>query len=170
MGLCEPYWAFCWPGGQALARYLLDHPGIARGKRVLDFGTGCGVQAIAAAMTRGHVLASDIDPLSLAATQINAQLNNVRIDLTGKDWTGTRTNRFDVVVAGDMTYEPNQATEVVAWLRRLSARGTLVLLADPGRGFLPAGAGRQLASYDAPADDDFDGSRLVPTTVLAVER
>ena len=48
IGLPPPFWAFAWAGGQALARYLLDHPDSVRGLRVLDFATGSGLVAIAA--------------------------------------------------------------------------------------------------------------------------
>ena len=50
MGLPPPFWAFAWAGGQALARYLIDNPALVRGKRALDFASGSGLVAIAAAL------------------------------------------------------------------------------------------------------------------------
>ncbi|HYA52409.1 MAG TPA: hypothetical protein VEG33_14700, partial [Streptosporangiaceae bacterium] len=48
-GLDPPFWAFAWAGGQALARYLLDHPEAVRGRQVIDIASGSGLVAIAAA-------------------------------------------------------------------------------------------------------------------------
>src|SRR5690606_11040479 len=48
IGLAPPFWAFAWAGGQALARYLLDHPDEARGRTAVDFASGSGLVAIAA--------------------------------------------------------------------------------------------------------------------------
>ncbi len=78
--LADSYWGFCWAGGQALARYVLDFPEVVAGRRVFGFGAGCGVDAIAAAKSgAGFVLASDIDPMAAEATQLNAGLNDVSV-------------------------------------------------------------------------------------------
>src|SRR5690349_24471101 len=77
--LPPPYWAFAWAGGQALARHILDHPGLVRGRSVLDFGAGSGVVAIAAAMAGAQVTAAEIDPFAAAAIALNAGLNKVEI-------------------------------------------------------------------------------------------
>src|ERR1700742_3817008 len=80
MGVPPPYWAFAWAGGQALARHVLDNPDIVRGKRVLDFGAGSGIVALAA-MKAGaaHVLAADIDEFSVAAVKANAEANALEV-------------------------------------------------------------------------------------------
>lgn len=164
LGLREPYWAFCWPGGQALARYVLDHPDLVRGRRVLDFGCGCGVVAIAAARSGASVLASDIDPLAVAATDLNAALNKVDLETTTADLVGVHDS-WDLLLAGDMSYDTALVEACAPWFTRLVESGTSVLFADPGRGFLPSAGIRQVARYDAPADDDADGTRLVPTRI-----
>src|SRR6187455_947398 len=82
-----PYWALCWPGGQAIARYLLDHPDTIRARRVIDFAAGSGVSAMAAARAgAASVVANDIDLLSLVAARLNAAANGLTIELSADDW------------------------------------------------------------------------------------
>jgi predicted nicotinamide N-methyase len=112
LGLSEPYWAFCWPGGQALARHLLDHPALVAGARVLDFGAGSGVEAIAALRAgAAHALAADIDPLAGVACRLNARLNDVALEVTDEDLVGSDRG-WDVVLVGDMFYERRLAERV----------------------------------------------------------
>jgi predicted nicotinamide N-methyase len=119
MGLPPPFWAFAWAGGQALARYILDHPEIARGKRVLDFASGSGLVAIAAALAgAAHVEASEIDEFALAAIELNAAANGVAIaprvgDIVGED------DGWGVVLAGDVSYERDMAARVTTGSRHL---------------------------------------------------
>jgi len=137
MGLPPPYWAFAWAGGQALARYILDNPGIVAGKTVLDFASGSGLVAVAAARAGAvQVTAADIDPYAAAAARLNAALNGVAIETTSRDLIGT-AGPWDVVLAGDICYEQPLAERVTAWLRDLSAAGVTVLMGDPGRTYLP---------------------------------
>lgn len=132
-----PYWAFCWAGGQALSRYLLDHPDLVRGKTVLDFAAGSGVSAIAAALCgAARVEAADIDPLARIAIALNAELNGQSVAVRDDDVVG-RPSAWDVVVAGDICYERPMTEHIFPWLCRLAAEGTLVLMADPGRAYLP---------------------------------
>ena len=132
-----PFWAFAWPGGQATARLLLDEPARVAGKRVLDFAAGCGIAAIAAAMG-GAVLdeAAEIDPLALAAVRLNAGLNGVAVATPDGDIVGAAC-RWDVILAGDVCYEAPMTAHILPWLRRMAAAGAEVLLADPGRAYLP---------------------------------
>ncbi len=82
-GVPPPYWAFAWVGGQALARYVLDHPETVRGRSVLDFGSGSGLVAIAAAKAgAASVLAADIDGIAAAAIRLNADANGVNPAIT----------------------------------------------------------------------------------------
>jgi predicted nicotinamide N-methyase len=136
--LPPPFWAFAWAGGQALARYLLDHPGEVAGRSVLDFGAGSGLVAIAAAKAGAAcVLAAEIDHFAAAAIAANAALNDVAIAVRTTDLLDTVDPRWEVVTAGDVCYERPMADRVTGWLRGLAARGTLVLLGDPGRAYLP---------------------------------
>jgi len=166
LGLAEPYWAFAWPGGQALARHLLDHPELCRGRRALDFGSGCAVQALAAAKAgAAGVLAADVDPLAGEAAAINAELNGVSgLETTTRDLIGADEG-WDLVLAGDLFYEAALARRVSGWLARLAARGATVLVGDPGRGFFDASRAERLAGYDAPADVDVDGRYRRATAV-----
>ncbi|MGP1256999.1 MAG: class I SAM-dependent methyltransferase [Kiloniellales bacterium] len=147
LGLPPPYWAFAWTGGQALARYLLDSPETVAGKRVLDFAAGSGIQAIAAARSgAAEVTASEIDPFALAAIALNARLNDVRVASRSDNLIGLDEG-WDVVLAGDVCYERPMAEAVFAWLRRLVARGALVLLGDPGRTYLPRSGLSRVTAY-----------------------
>ena len=90
IGLPPPFWAFAWAGGQALARYALDNSGLVRGKRVLDFASGSGLVAIAAAKAgAAEVAASDIDAFAIAAIEANAALNGVCVAPRLEDLIGT---------------------------------------------------------------------------------
>jgi len=137
LGVPPPYWAFAWAGGQALARYLLDSPDVVAGKRVLDFASGSGLVAIAAAKAgAATVTASDIDPFAIAAIRQNADHNAAAVDACPDDLLGTR-GPWDVVLAGDICYEQPLADRVMRWLRDLAATGIPVFLGDPGRAYLP---------------------------------
>ncbi len=139
LGIPPPYWAFAWAGGQAVARYILDNPDVVAGKRVLDFASGCGLVAIAAAKSgAASVTASDIDPFAMAAIDLNAKLNAVTITATSEDLIG-QDGPWDVVLAGDICYEQPLSDRVAQWLRRLARKGRTVRLGDPGRTYLPQG-------------------------------
>ena len=137
--LPPPFWAFAWAGGQALARFLLDHSERVAGRSVLDFAAGSGLVAIAAAKAgAASVLACEIDHFAAAAIAANAALNDVAIEVRTGDVLDTVDPRWEVVTAGDVCYERPMADRVTAWLRGLAARGALVLLGDPGRTYLPS--------------------------------
>ncbi len=144
-----PYWAFAWPGGQALARYILDHPDKVRGRRVLDFAAGCGIGALAASRAGAtHVEASDIDRLAVAAIALNASGNGAVVDATAADLVGS-TCRWDLILCGDVCYEAPMAGHIMPWLREL-ARNADVWLADPGRAYLPEDGLRAFGRYVVP--------------------
>ena len=152
IGLPPPFWAFAWAGGQALARYLLDNPEVVAGRRVLDFASGSGLVAIAAAKSgAASVLASDLDPFAIAAIPLNAAANGVAglITATAADLIGTVPD-VDLVLAADIFYERDLAAAVGDWLGRLHAAGTTVLLGDPGRSYLPRARLEAIASYAVP--------------------
>ncbi len=147
-----PFWAFAWPGSQALARYILDTPGVVEGKCVLDFGSGGGLAAIAAAHLRAAaVVAVDLDPLAAAAQQLNAELNGMQFESRCADVVDAPINA-EVVLAGDVCYEREPAERTLAWLRSVASSGVVVLLADPGRSYAPSDSQglELLATYDIP--------------------
>jgi predicted nicotinamide N-methyase len=148
VGLPPPFWAFAWAGGQGLARYVLDHPETVRGKNVLDFASGSGIVAIAAAKAGASaVLASDIDPYSLEAIALNADHNDVKLSLVGDDLTGT-PGGWDVILAGDIFYDRALADSVTGWLSAMAEQGATVLIGDPGRAYLPRDGLICKATYD----------------------
>ena len=170
-GLPPPFWAFAWPGGQALARYLLDHPGAARGRRVLDIASGSGLAAIAAALAgAAEVTACDVDPLAVAAIELNAAANGVCVTASGEDMLAAEDRPWPgagLVLIADAFYERELAAEMMRFAGRARAHGAAVLAADPGRAYLPRDLLTPLASYDVPglrALEDTDSKR---TTVWA---
>ncbi len=153
IGVPPPYWAFAWAGGQALARHVLDNPDIVAGKRVLDFGAGSGLIALAAARAgAAQVLAADIDVFVCAAARLNALANDLTIAVTSEDMIGGAAP-FDVILVGDMCYERPLAERLLAWLKASKAD---VLLGDPGRGYFPKSGITQLATYHVPTTRELE--------------
>ena len=137
-GVPPPYWAFAWAGGQALARYLLDNPRWVRGKRVLDFAAGSGLDAVAAAKAgAASVEATEVDPFACAAIRRNAAANGVDVTVREDDVVGATDRGWDVVLAGDVFYEKAMSQAVASWLSALAADGVTVILGDPGRFYRP---------------------------------
>jgi predicted nicotinamide N-methyase len=164
--LPPPYWAFAWPGGQALTRYLLDHADRMRGKRVLDFAAGSGLSAIGAKMAGAEkVQANEIDDFAIEAILLNAAVNKVAIEVLRHDLIG-RNEGWDVVLAGDVCYERPMADRVIPWLRALAGAGVTVLMGDPGRAYLPAQGLVEVASYDVPTSKELEDRELRVTRVL----
>ena len=156
-GVPPPFWAFAWAGGQALARYVLDHPAQVAGRFVLDFGAGSGLVAIAAAKAgAARVVAAEIDHFAAAAITANAALNEVAITVTTADVIDTAAPGWEVVAAGDVCYEQPMATRVAQWLAALAGRGSLVLLGDPGRAYLPANGLGERARYVVPTSRELE--------------
>ncbi len=167
IGVPPPYWAFAWAGGQALARYVLDHPDIVAGKRVLDFGAGSGLVALAAARAgAAHVVAADIDPFAIAAIARNATVNNVTVETVTDNMIGS-ARMFDVILVGDMCYERPLAERLMAWLKSSPAH---VLLGDPGRSYFPKAGLTQLASYSVPTTRELEDREIRETGVWRLDR
>lgn len=165
IGVPPPYWAFAWAGGQALARHVLDNPGLVAGKRVLDFAAGSGLVAIAAmAAGAAAVVAAEIDDLALAAIAINAAENGVRVEAAGDEILG-RDDGWEVVLVGDAFYEKPLADRLLPWLQRLAARGADVLVGDPGRSYMPKAGFAQLAIYAVPVTRALEDAEIKRTSV-----
>ena len=148
LGIGTPYWAFAWAGGQALGRYLLDNPKAVRGRKVLDFGAGSGMVGIAAAMAGAFdVFGNDIDPVAGEAMRLNAELNDVHLDILTEDVIGRTDREFEVVLVGDVFYDKGIADLVLPWLRELKALGRTILIGDPGRFYLPNLGLERIARY-----------------------
>jgi len=176
-GQPPPFWAFAWPGGQALARYVLDHPGLVAGRRVLDLGSGSGLVAIAAALAGAStVLASEIDPLAVAAIGLNARANAVPPptvlgdvldgDVPDGDGVDGGGAGAEVVLAADVWYARPLADRVLGFIERARARGACVLVGDIGRAFLPRDRFRVLDTRDIPVLADLEDATFKRTMVL----
>jgi len=165
IGLPPPYWAFAWAGGQGLARYLLDHRDVIRGKSVLDFASGSGLVAIAANKAgAGAVTASDIDPWSSMAIAMNAERNETAIAMRCDDIIGT-DDGWQVVLAGDVFYDQALAGLLIPWFDALTRRGARVLIGDPGRSYCPLDRLEELAIYQVPVTRALEDSDIKKTTV-----
>lgn len=170
IGLPPPFWAFAWAGGQALARYILDHPESVRGRRVLDFASGSGLVAIAA-MKAGaaHVDACDIDAFAAEAIALNAAANGAMVSVRLDDLIG-RDDGWDVICAGDVCYEQAMAQSVIGWLSGLAARGAQVLIGDPGRSYLPKDRLAEVASYQVPVTRTLEDAEIKKSSVWRLRR
>jgi predicted nicotinamide N-methyase len=166
LGLPPPYWSYAWAGGQALARYLLDHPQEVAGRRVIDFATGSGVVAIAAVLAgAADVLASDIDPFCEAAAGLNAELNAVSFGFTGANLLTAPAPAADLILAGDVWYRGGLAEDVMRWLKAARAAGARVVLGDPGRIHFPKDGVVRLAEYAVPTIGALEGADVMGAVV-----
>jgi predicted nicotinamide N-methyase len=167
-GLSPPFWAFAWPGSEALARYVTDRPALVAGRRVLDFAAGCGLAAIAAAKAgAAQVEAAEIDPLACAAIALNAQLNDCRIEVLQGDVVG-QPCRWDVILTGDVCYEAPMTRHILPWLRRC-ARTAGVLIADPGRAYRPRDGIQALGRMAIPTSLELEESSTRLVTLLQLQ-
>jgi predicted nicotinamide N-methyase len=158
-----PFWAAAWPGGQALARYVLDHPDLVRGRSVLDLGSGSGLVAVAAALAgAANVLASEVDPYGMAAVRLNAVVNGVEGITAVGDLLDGEPPDVSVVLAGDVCYDRLMTERVLPFLEAARRRGIDVLIGDPGRPYLPHDRLTSLSVVDVP---DTEGSQMRSTTV-----
>ncbi|MCX7339846.1 MAG: 50S ribosomal protein L11 methyltransferase [Hyphomicrobiales bacterium] len=165
IGLPPPFWAFAWAGGQALARYVLDNPALVQDRRVLDFASGSGLVALAAARAgAASVDAAEIDPFALAALALNAAANGVSLRALEQDQIGL-DDGWETVLAGDICYERGLAARVIDWLAGLAARGAVVLVGDPGRAYLPKERLVPLISYAVPVTRELEDLAIKQTTV-----
>ena len=171
-GLDPPFWAFAWAAGQALARYLLDHPRLARGRDVIDVASGSGLVAIAAAMAgAAAVTAYDIDPLATGAIEVNAAANDVTVravcaDVLDRD--DLPPPGTGLVLVADAFYQRDLAGRVMRFAGRGQTRGAVVLAADFGRAYLPRDRLRPLASYDVPGQRVTEDSDTKRTTIWSL--
>ncbi|MEV0895765.1 50S ribosomal protein L11 methyltransferase [Actinoplanes sp. NPDC049802] len=153
-----PFWAFAWAGGQALARFLLDHPEEVYGRRVLDVATGSGVAAIAAAYCGAAAVAcTDIDPAAVEAAHRNASANG--LSLVG------HLDDPQVVLAGDVFYSPTVTPKMVGSLRTARRAGATVLVGDPGRGFFPGHLFDLVTEYAVPVPAALEDTESLTTGV-----
>jgi predicted nicotinamide N-methyase len=161
-----PFWAFAWAGGLALSRYLQDHPDAVMGARVLDFATGSGLVAITAARAgAAHVTAADIDPFAEAAVGLNARANGVHVSFVRRDLLDEPPPDVDVVLAADTWYEGPLAERVLPWLRAAAEAGTRVLVADPGRAYLPSAGLVEITRYTVRTTTTLEDREVVEASV-----
>jgi predicted nicotinamide N-methyase len=170
-GVEPPFWAFAWPGGQAVARHILDHPAIVAGRRVLDIASGSGMIAIAAARAgAASVTANDIDPYAVAAIALNAVLNGVNLAVSRDDLLDAApAARWDVILAGDVFYDRAMAARIAPWLSARAREGAAVLIGDPSRAYLPERGLACVATYDVPTSLELEDREVRVTRVWALK-
>ncbi|WP_321334153.1 methyltransferase [Breoghania sp.] len=169
MALPPPFWAFAWAGGQALSRYVLDNPGLVKGRRVLDFGAGSGMVSIAAAMAGAtEVTAVDICAFAQDAILLNAKMNGVDLVRETRDILDEDPD-VDVLLCGDVFYERPLAERVLAWIDRAQARGTEVLVGCPGRSYLPKTRLDEIAVYSVPVTRVLEDAEIKRTAVYRLK-
>ncbi len=170
MGLPPPFWAFAWAGGQALARWLLDHPDQVAGQRVIDLAAGSGLVAVAA-MKAGaaSVLAADIDPFCAAAVAANARSNSVEIAFTDANLLDAPPPPADLICAGDVFYEKPMAEAVLTWLKQAQVNGTRVIVGDPGRTYFPKSGLTLLAEYTVPTTRELEDQEVKRSRVWSLD-
>ncbi|ABE37711.1 conserved hypothetical protein [Rhodopseudomonas palustris BisB5] len=171
-GLPPPFWAFAWAGGQALARYLLDHPETVAGRDVIDFASGSGLVAIAA-MKAGarRVTAFDIDGFAREAIAVNAAANGVAIAVSGDDLLAApHVAPAQTVLAGDIFYQSDIAELAFGFLQNRADGGAFVLIGDPGRYYLPKDKLIQLASYGVPVTRELEDAEIKATGVWTLKQ
>jgi predicted nicotinamide N-methyase len=165
IGLPPPFWAFAWAGGQGLARYVLDNPALVKGKRVIDFASGSGLVGIAAMLAgAAEATCADIDPFSMQAIALNAELNNVTVKKLHENIIGSTLNT-EALLAGDVFFDRQLASELIPWFQNLAARGVDILIGDPGRTYLPKQQLEQLAAYDVRVPRALEDAEVKRTTV-----
>ena len=166
MGLPPPFWAFAWAGGQALARYILDHSHTIKSLKILDLATGSGLVAIAASQAgAANIIAADIDEFATTAAQMNADLNQVSLDIRFEDLLVQEPPFVDVILVGDLFYEKFLAARCLAWLRQGQEKGSQILIGDPGRSYLPREQLEKLAEYNVPVTRDLEDAEIKRTAV-----
>jgi len=165
-----PYWAFTWNGGKAVARYVLDHPELVKGKHVLDIASGSGIVAIAAAKAgAASVTGNDLDQLAVAAIAMNAEANKVKVKVVPRDVMGRAAppprKAYDVVLAGDVFYVQAIARKARPFLERHAKAGALVLIGDPGNTYIEHERLKRCAEYRFPHNGDLYQYRVRKTVV-----
>ena len=163
-GSDPPFWAAAWPGGQALARYVLDHPEVVAGRAVLDLGAGSGLVAVAALLAGAtSVVASDVDPYGRAAIRVNAEMNGVGpVEVAGDLLDAEPDPGIGVVLAGDVCYDREMSERVLPFLGKAWLGGAAVYLGDPGRPYVPKDGLVEVATFDVA---DTEGPQVRRTTV-----
>ena len=166
MGLPPPFWAFAWAGGQALARYVLDHAETVKNLKVLDLATGSGLVAIAALQAgAANTTAADIDEFATTAAQMNAELNQVSLDIKLEDLLPQQPPLADVILVGDLFYEKTLAVRCLGWLRQAQEQGAEIFVGDPGRSYLPRDQLEKLAEYNVAVTRDLEDAEIKRTAV-----
>lgn len=165
-----PFWAFAWPGGVALARYVLDNPDAVAGRRVLDVASGSGLVAIAAAHSQAsRVRATDIDQMAVQAIRLNAYANSAAVEAERADLLDDPAPDADVVLVGDGFYTQSLADRMMRFLRRCADAGALVLVGDPDREFLPRKHFTAVAEYAVPVRPALEAVREMHAAIWRLD-
>jgi predicted nicotinamide N-methyase len=164
-----PFWAFAWAGGQALARYLLDHPADVAGRAVLDLASGSGLTALAACRAGARtVRAVEIEPMAGVAIALNAAVNNVAVEVAIEDVLDRDPGDVEIVLAGDVFYSKTMAERMLTFMRRAARAGVDVLVGDPGRAYFPTEYFARVTGYEIPVRYELESTRVKSTTIWRI--
>ncbi len=147
-----PYWATPWASGLAVAEAVVAEPGSVAGARVIELGCGLGITAMALVRAGARLTVVDCWGETLAFCRYNALRAGTQNPPHGAgDRAGTIRTRladwrtdvgrdaliagspYDLVVAADVLYEPEDIAVLFTLLPRLVGPGGAVWLAEPGR-------------------------------------
>jgi len=135
-----PFWSLPWPGGAALAAYLLEHPDLVTNRRVIDLGCGVAPAGIAASMAgAAYVELTDHDVSALRCAQLSADANAAPVATRRFDWFDHQSvagqlaasGQFDVACACEIFYEDRNVQAVCSFLPKLLRPGGLLLTSLP---------------------------------------
>ena len=155
-----PFWAYPWAAGLAIARVILDDPGLVAGRQVIDIGAGGGIASLAAAHAgAARVVANDLDPWAAATVRLAAARQSLHVQTLTADLTSdpSLVDEYDVILCGDLLYEQSQAPLQHALLRRAANRGALVLAGDAGRTYFRVDGLTQIREFEIAVPRDLEG-------------
>ena len=169
INLPPPFWAFAWPGGQAIARFIIDNPELIFKKRILDFGAGGGICSLAAAYSGSkEVVAVDLDPFAAIVQSMNSEANSLKIETVTQNASELTLDNFDIILAGDVFYDRTESRIAVEFLLDAVKNGITVFIGDPGRTYLPDWLKTPIANYSVPTSKDLEQKTVTVTNVWMI--
>jgi predicted nicotinamide N-methyase len=131
-----PYWAELWPSAIALGEFLLNHPEIITGKRVLEIGAGLGIPSlVAGSLNPASVDITDYLPEPLDYARLSWDLNHPdqKANIYKYDWRESLPGTFDVLLASDVAYERAAFPALLKCIDSMRGTGAVLVVSEPSR-------------------------------------